>query len=669
MVLVEPVVEEPVVAAATSAAGVNAIVVTTQLEASAAPAQAASSIEDILAEGAAMLPDGTPARVALPPPLPASVTKLNAAAGATSSSTLFLASVAMGLICLAAIAWAAWSYFGDPTVDVATASVDSDPAESGEPDRTATSTAADNSDLASAAPTVESSATEQPKSSGDSAGNVDSQSDKTSAAVEASPGAVPHSALRQPASDETSDKSEPASDQTRSNEAPPNAAAPADKPEAGAVRKPSLEIHDLPKASPPLESAPSATNLASQRPVQPQEDNGENVPASDAADSPSEKDGPTTPVLHRIAPREVDVDVRLATKVVAVEFQDAALHQALETLADLAGITVSIDVDALFARGISVDHPVNLAARSTTIADVFAQALSPIGLVAEEQQGQLVVVPRLGNQARKVRYSIDDLLRSGDPSIDELAASGLLARASMATDGALELAKDAFFLVGTETQHADMIELCEKLRVARGRPLRSRYNVHRPDSRFDPRRFELATRRSKAQDLLAKRITAGIGQPASLRDVVKYLARETGSTILLDGPALAEAGLSIETEAVLSAEDLPLEAALDQLLKPLELTYCAIAEDVLQITTMRAAAFRQCVEIYRNPLPSPPAPHTINSEDLLDKLVVAAGIENADAAMFYDPPSQCLIVVASYPIQVRLERAMKSVVDAGHGPR
>jgi len=673
MVLVEPGVEEPMVAAVTGPSAVHATVVTAQAESSSTPAESGSRLENIAAEAAAMLPDGSHARIPLPPPLPASAARLEAVGSAVGGSYLLATAMGMALICVAVLAWSAWSYFGDQTSDLATAPIDSNVERTDEPDTAASSVAATNTERAFREPTDEASVAEQPNESKDNpAHKIESQSADPSARFEPAPETVAHTDT--PDSGADSNRSEDpvasdkrANDPNQNNDAPANAAEPTEKPDARVARKPSLEMHELPKP-PLLEVDAGATESAGQQPIEPSEKNGlaEPVPASNPADSPVRQAANGAPVLRRIPPREVNIAERLATKIEAIEFRDAPLHEALETLGKLTGVPVSIDIDALDAQGIPVDPPVTVVARSTTIADVFQQALLPAGLELRERGSQLVVGPRLAGQSRKARYAVDDLVRSGDPKIEDLAAivRQVIAQQSKSGESAateLEIAREAIFLSGAETQHARMIELCEKLRVARGRPLRTRYSPDRPDPRFDPRRFELATRRSKAQHLLARRVTAGIGRPASLREAVEYLADQTNSTILVDGPALAESGLSIETEAALSAVDQPLELALDLLVKPLGLTYRVAADDLVEITTWRAAADRPSLEFYPVPGLMQDEVNTAMAEDLRAKLVHAAGIEESAATVFFDPPSQCLIVVGAYPVQVRLEQALKAV--------
>jgi hypothetical protein len=369
--------------------------------------------------------------------------------------------------------------------------------------------------------------------------------------------------------------------------------------------------------------------------------------------------------LRRVAPVNVDVAARLATRIASIEFRDASLHTALAMISRMAGVTISVEIDALYAAGIGIDEPLNVAGDSLSVGQILEQALHPVGLTTRAAQSQLVVAPVNAQQLRKARYAVDDLVRAGDPSINELAdiVRPLIAQNESSQDEfGLSVADGALVLTATEVVHDRMIELCEKLRVARGRPLRSRFSPDRPDTRFDPRRFELATRQAKAHSILGRPITAGIGRAAPLCDVVSHLAEQSSATILVDGAALGEAGLSVQTEARLTAAGESLEAAIDRLLEPLKLAYRVVDENVIEITTPKAINERPCLEFYPiRGLISGKAPSPEEVESLREKLLKTAGIAGDAVVLFFDPPSQCFMVSAPYPNQVRLARALNEL--------
>jgi hypothetical protein len=214
-----------------------------------------------------------------------------------------------------------------------------------------------------------------------------------------------------------------------------------------------------------------------------------------------------------------------------------------------------------------------------------------------------------------------------------------------------------------------MIELCEKVRVARGRPLRTKYDAARPDARFDPRRFELSTRTAKAKAMLSRNVTAGIGTAVPLSAAVEYLSQRSGAVLLIDAAGLAEAELSPHTECRLRVDDEPLAAALGRLLAPLELTYRVIDERTIQITTPSAAAERPDLEMYsvRGLIAGDEVGALLAR--LEQRLIEAAGKESLE--LVYDPPSQALIVTAPTAVQAKVEETLGKLraVEAAAGEK
>jgi hypothetical protein len=147
-----------------------------------------------------------------------------------------------------------------------------------------------------------------------------------------------------------------------------------------------------------------------------------------------------------------------------------------------------------------------------------------------------------------------------------------------------------------------------------------------------------------------------------LATVVAHLAEQSGAVILVDAPALAAAGLSTETESRLRAAAIPLEAALAELTKSLDLTFRVVGAGIVEITTSEAAAKKTCIEFFPlRGVVGPRSPGHERVQQLQAKLLDSAGVDSASAAMVYDAPSQCLIVAAPYADQVRLENGIGSL--------
>jgi hypothetical protein len=643
--------------------------------AEALPIPATDRIDQLAADAVALVSDPPLERSPPPLPEPSSVAPLAGVARSTGFSGVPWALIAGGLVAAAIVAAGTGWYFFNP--DAAPNAAEAKPvaAETGEPDVAPDSNADAREpddgrpELAAAEPKSAIEESRDDPTLYESSESVEpAPTEPSSENLTANESAAVDGAVSQPSemADAGADiKKQPTNfdkPSVRQSDAPQESGPPTS--DERLARKPSLVLEDLPQsllqATNPAEVQSTGTGAANERLDLAEQGDPQEQALPDVLPQAAEVP------LRRIAPAKVDVPARLATKIAGVEFREAPLYKALETISDLAGVAISLDVEALYASGIGIGEPVNVTGTSLTVGAVLEQALGPVGLRAREEQGQLLVSPLNARQPRKARYAVDDLVRAGDPPIEELVG---MIRALVGVRAGLDdmpldvsVSDGAIVVSAAEIEHDRMVELCEKLRVARGRPLRSRFSADRPDLRFDPRRFELAPRRARAEAILGRRITAGIGRPAPLCDVVTYLAEQADATILVDGPALAAAGMAVETEARLVAANESLEVALATLLEPLGLVYRVVDEKVIEITTLKAAATRPCIEFYPvRGLFSDPAPAADAVESHRERLLAAAGIEGSSAVIVFDPPSRCLVVSAAYPEQVRLERALRKL--------
>ena len=82
-----------------------------------------------------------------------------------------------------------------------------------------------------------------------------------------------------------------------------------------------------------------------------------------------------------------------------------------------------------------------------------------------------------------------------------------------------------------------------------------------------------------------------------LSDAVSFIADRHWITILIDKQALDEAGASTDTPINLTLSGITLHSALNNMLKPLDLTY-VIEDDVMKITSQHAAQERKEIRVY-----------------------------------------------------------------------
>ena len=334
----------------------------------------------------------------------------------------------------------------------------------------------------------------------------------------------------------------------------------------------------------------------------------------------------------------------------AIEFDRSPLTQFLSDLSQMSTVPISLDIDALSEMNLSADVPISMELKNTTLAGILDQALIVHGLGWRKVGNQIEVGRPAPQEPRSVRYSVADLAGNSPESRRQFAAlvhslvepSGWSEAEGSATsvwkEGALVVTADA-------SAHAQMLVFCEKLRLARGLSLRSR---------FPRKRFHLDSRTAHAKAVLDAPITVNFARPEPLEKILSYLHSSTHLNLLVDNVALAEDGMSAESEGMLVAQQQSFGHALAALLEPMELTYRVIDDRTIEITTPKAAARHADVEFFSAAdLPDAGS----DGHDLIARITRELNADPAAApragtpspTICFDPASRYVIVRARKP--------------------
>jgi hypothetical protein len=363
-----------------------------------------------------------------------------------------------------------------------------------------------------------------------------------------------------------------------------------------------------------------------------------------------EKPMPRT--LRRVPPRVVNVNARLADPLPAFDVHGMPLTDFLSLMSDLSTIPISVDADAIAEMGQSFATPVQLKLEGTSVANVLDAALAGLKLGYHVQDGQLIVGYPPQQNLRDIKFVVADLVGADEKPLNDLAA--LVRRMAApqswqpsAGAGSMKAAGGVLVSHQTDPVQMEILVFCEKLRIARGLPQKSR---------FDPARFVLTTRSDKARQMLQRPITANFGAPQSLAGVFKWLHQTTGATILVDHAALARQEMSTESECTAVAVNQPLATFLDELLTPIDLAWRVIDDRTVEITTRAAAAAHLDLEFY-------PARDLAADAEAGQRLIAQIqskiepqtwGDKPDQAAIQFDAPSRSLIVRAPQKTQAEV---------------
>jgi hypothetical protein len=374
-------------------------------------------------------------------------------------------------------------------------------------------------------------------------------------------------------------------------------------------------------------------------------------PAAVAAAGPQPVARPT---LQRIPPRNIDVNARLADRFAGVDFQQLPLWQFLGDLSQLSTIPISLDVDALSEMNLSADTPVSVQLKNTTLAALLDQSLAARGLSWRAVGHQLVVGRAPSQELRRVRYSVADLAGDQADSRRQFAAmvhSLVEPNEWSEANGSAtsEWSEGALLVTADASAHAQLLVLCEKLRLARGLPLRSH---------IDRTQFHLDSRSAHAKAMLEVPITVNFARPEALGKIVAYLRSTTQLNLLIDSVALGEDGMSTDSEGILTAQQQAFGSGLFSLLEPMELTYRVIDQRTLEITTPKAAARHAEIEFYPAGGLVPPGADGHELIARITRELSAAGPAGSGlspATIQFDSVSKYLIVRAPQGLQRRVE--------------
>ncbi len=361
---------------------------------------------------------------------------------------------------------------------------------------------------------------------------------------------------------------------------------------------------------------------------------------------------------------KIDVAARLAEPVPQFAVSDTPLGQAVALLAQLGGVPVTFDPWALESLGVSLRTPVSVRRNDATLATLLETVLAERGLVYIAESGQIVVTRPEAAASRLIRrrYSVDDLA-ADETSIAELGRliQDLVEPESWQSQGgpgSIEAGGSALEVEQTAATHHRVLVFCEKLRRARGLPVRSRFPVEW---------FDLATRRSRAAEVLQREVTANFREPTPLIEVLGHLGGLAGADIVLDRRTLAAEGLADTEPASVAVVKEPFEAALDKLLRPLGLAWRALDARTIQVSTQAGLDEAMELEFYSV---APLLDGLVTGQTLIEQICTRiAGPTWSDAGgpgvIRYDAPSRHLIVRHNQAVQAAVERLLGEQAGAG----
>jgi hypothetical protein len=358
------------------------------------------------------------------------------------------------------------------------------------------------------------------------------------------------------------------------------------------------------------------------------------------------------------SPRRQGVSTQLALPVRALTMTDVPLSRFVEQMADMAGAPITFDPLAVELTGVAPQLPVALDVKDTTIERVLRDTLKRHRMDFVERDGQLIVVRAAASLPSK--FDVSDLAAS---EAEAVALARMIERfvaqeswAPLGGAGELNVSGTTLEFKNSDEAVIGLILFCERLRIARGLPVKSRYpaerlNVESPYAAIAPR--------------FSKPTTFTFVPGTRLVDVFREWQAVSQATVLVDWSVLASVNLEPASPVSCSAIDRTWWDALDGVLTPLELGWQAIDGQTIQITSLEKLAILHRLEFHS--VPKAYREQFANSDAMVASLtddLRAAGQRNGNASLqaelAVDPVSGRLMALANGAGQRFLTQRLRS---------
>ena len=270
------------------------------------------------------------------------------------------------------------------------------------------------------------------------------------------------------------------------------------------------------------------------------------------------------------------------------------LADFVQLLSDLSTIPITLDVP--FTPAAPQTH-VAISLTNTTVEKALAEALRPLRLEHVVVDDQLVVRRAEPSVPLPFTQVVKDLAGNDEQQLTELAdvlkavvEPGAWNEEQGGGSIAVDAAKGALVITHRRAVQFQVLMAIEKLRSARATT---------PPADGRPDLYKLETRSTLAKTRLEKPITLNYSQPTRLVTILERLGDAAGTRIVVDWRDVASAGWNPAGEATLVASNQPLAAALDSLLKALDLTWRIVDSQTLQVVTPARLAEQGELELYK----------------------------------------------------------------------
>ena len=339
-----------------------------------------------------------------------------------------------------------------------------------------------------------------------------------------------------------------------------------------------------------------------------------------------------------------------------------SLHTFLTQVSTISGIPLEIDMAALASQNVTLDLPVTLATKQTTVRQLLQTILQPhgLGFIESDQSLTISYLSTEDERLQDVTYPVADLV-----SVDQQQATDLVNWIqSLITPGNWESADTGYQIKLQDNQlrikhlpaaQFQVFRLLARLRMAR--------KIDHPEP-ADERTavVSLIPRVEQAEKLLNESISVNVTRSTPLLDIFTKIEQKLAVKFVLNGRTLRQSGWSARSDVTLVTDNETLLQSLGVLLTPMELTIRVIDANTLEITSLEDEVARREIEFY-------PVSHLLKKNRSPQQLIQLIqqkigtsrfGDDQINQLILFDPTSKYLMIRESQSNHRKLSYLLSS---------
>ncbi len=346
----------------------------------------------------------------------------------------------------------------------------------------------------------------------------------------------------------------------------------------------------------------------------------------------------------------LDLEKQLEMPIGGLMYDNAPLTRIIQNLSAITGVPITVEARSIVAAGKIPNPEVSVKISDTTLDEALTELLTPLGLSHVTNPGGVTIgvfpsqlmssktfeIPGgtdIDDDGKKRLIAAIQILiepeswaRTDDPAKINLQGNQIVADCAAAAQAQIQLL---------------LSKLDSSLALARSRDdlaalanTRSRWKSIKPSLTKDP--------------ALVHSVQAEIGT------FLNQLQSKTGVSILVDWQHVVGEGWTPQTIVPGNVREPTVEATVDELARAMDLTYLAIDDSTLMMTTFAQTTRLVDLEVYPlgNLVPARLAP-----QQLIQLVTESLGaqLQSESVRYIFEPSFQCLIVSAPQQIQRQIE--------------